>query len=136
MVKLILDADASIKLSKISLIVVLSNAFEIILTKEVYEEQVVVGLKKGYSDAKRVETLVKSKKIGVKEVESVYDDSKLGKGEKSVIDFCLSVGVELVVSDDEAFLKVLDGFINSLYSCSRYYTYAGNTYEINKGGRH
>ena len=42
MVKLILDADASIKLSKISLIVVLSNAFEIILTKEVYEEQVVV----------------------------------------------------------------------------------------------
>ena len=77
MVKLILDADASIKLSKISLIVVLSNAFEIILTKEVYEEQVVVGLKKGYSDAKRVETLVKSKKIGVKEVESVYDDSKL-----------------------------------------------------------
>jgi predicted nucleic acid-binding protein len=108
-VKLILDADASIKLSKISLIVVLSNAFEIILTKEVYEEQVVVGLKKGYSDAKRVETLVKSKKIGVKEVESVYDDSKLGKGEKSVIDFCLSVGVELVVSDDEAFLKVLDG---------------------------
>jgi len=53
--------------------------------------------------------LVKSKKIGVKEVKSVYDDSKLGKGEKSVIDFCLSVGVELVVSDDEAFLKFLDG---------------------------
>lgn len=109
MVKLILDADASIKLSKISLIAELSNAFEIVLTKAVYEEQVVVGLKKGYSDAKRVETLVKSKKIGVKEVESIYDDSKLGKGEKSVIDYCLSVGVDLVVSDDEAFLKVLDG---------------------------
>jgi len=40
----------------------------------------------------------------VKEVESVYDNSKLGKGEKSVIDYCLSIGVDLVVSDDEAFL--------------------------------
>jgi len=47
-VKLILDADASIKLSKIRLIWELANAFEIILTKEVYEEQVVVGRKKGF----------------------------------------------------------------------------------------
>jgi predicted nucleic acid-binding protein len=108
-VKLILDADAAIKLSKIGLIWELANAFEIILTKEVYEEQVVVGLKKGYSDAKRVDILVKSKKIGVKEVESIYDDSKLGKGEKSMVDYCLSVGADLVVSDDEASLKVLDG---------------------------
>ena len=108
MVKLILDADASIKLSKISLIEELVNAFEIILTKEVYEEQVVVGLKKSYPDASRVEGLVKSGKIRVKEVESVYDDPKLGKGEKSVINYCLSVGADLVVSDDEAFLKVLD----------------------------
>ena len=51
LVKLILDADASIKLSKISLIEELADAFVIVLTKEVYEEQVVVGLKKGYPDA-------------------------------------------------------------------------------------
>ena len=49
------------------------------------------------------------KKIRVKEVESVYANPKLGKGERSVIDYCLSIGVDLVVSDDEAFLKVLDG---------------------------
>lgn len=75
MVKLILDADASIKLSKIHLIAELANAFEIILTKEVYEEQVVVGLKKDYPDASRVEALVKSERIRVKEVASIYDDS-------------------------------------------------------------
>ena len=104
LVKLILDADASIKLSKISLIAELANAFEIILTKEVYEEQVVVGLKKDYPDASRVEALVKSERIRVKEVASIYDDSKLGKGEKSVIDYCLLIGADQVVSDDEAFL--------------------------------
>jgi hypothetical protein len=108
MIKLILDADASIKLSKISLIEELADAFVIILTKEVYEEQVVVGLKKGYSDAKRVDTLVKSQKIEVIEVASTYDDHKLGKGERSVINCWLSVGADLVVSDDEAFLRVLD----------------------------
>ncbi|MCK4458717.1 MAG: hypothetical protein KAU52_03215 [Methanosarcinales archaeon] len=44
----------------------------------------------------------------MKEVESIYDNSRLGKGERSVVDYCLSVGADLVVSDDEAFLKVLD----------------------------
>ena len=107
-VKLILDADASIKLSKISLIGALADAFVVVLTKEVYEEQVVVGLKKGYSDAQRVDTLVKSKKIEVKDVQRIYDDSRLGRGERSVIDYYLSIGADLIVSDDEAFLKVLD----------------------------
>ncbi len=79
-VKLILDADASIKLSKISLIGELADAFVIVITKEVYEEQVVVGLKKGYPDAQRVDTLVKSKKIEVKDVQRIYADSRLGRG--------------------------------------------------------
>ena len=67
------------------------RSFVIVITKEVYEEQVVVGLKKGYPDAERVDTLVKSKKIEVKDVQRIYDDSKLGRGERSVIDHYLSV---------------------------------------------
>lgn len=94
--------------SKISLIGALAVAFVVVLTKEVYEEQVVVGLKKGYSDAQIVDTLVKSGKIEVKNVQRIYDDSRLGRGERSVIDYFLSVGADLIVSDDEAFLKVLD----------------------------
>lgn len=46
MIKILLDADASIKLTKVSIIEILASGFEVFLTREVYEEHVVAGLKR------------------------------------------------------------------------------------------
>ena len=109
---ILLDADASIKLTKISIIEKLADTFNIILTEDVYREQVIVGLKKGYPDAENVNQLVKSGKIQVKglkkHIDSISRNRKLGKGEKSIIHYYLVKGADLICSDDEAFIRVLD----------------------------
>ncbi len=113
MVKILLDADASIKLTKISIIEIIASGFEVFLTREVYEEHVVAGLKRNYDDAEKMEYLVSNGKITVTEVtekSSVYENYKLGRGEKSVINCYLVNDIDLIVSDDEAFLKILDNY--------------------------
>jgi len=111
MIKIMLDADASIKLTKISIIETFATGFEVFLTREVYEEHVVSGLKRNYEDAKKMEYLVSNGKITVTDItekSSVYDNFKLGRGEKSVINNYMINNIDLIVSDDEAFLKILD----------------------------
>ena len=113
MMTILLDADASIKLTKISIIEILALGFEIILTSEVYDEQVIAGLKRNYEDAAKMEKLVADKKVAVVEVtekSSVYESFRLGRGEKSVMNYCLTNDVDMIVSDDEAFLKIPDNY--------------------------
>lgn len=113
MMTILLDADASIKLTKISIIGILTSGFEIILTSEVYDEQVIAGLKRNYEDAAKMEKLVADKKVAVVEVtekSSVYESFRLGRGEISVMNYCLTNDVDMIVSDDEAFLKILDNY--------------------------
>lgn len=108
--KLILDADASIKLTKIGFIEILTFGFEVLLTDVVYDEHVVTGIKKNYPDAKEMERLVSLKKVGIvwtKEETSVLDNLNLGRGEISIIKHCLENHADVVVSDDAAFLRVL-----------------------------
>ena len=107
--KILLDADAAIKLTKISIIEKFASCFKVILTAEVYAEQVTAGLKRGLPDAERMEKLVSGEKVAVVDVdEGAYDNYRLGKGETSVINHFLASDIDLIVSDDEAFLKVLD----------------------------
>ena len=111
--KILLDADASIKLTKISIIETFASGFEVIITADVYDEQVTAGLKRNYPDAKKMEKLVSDGKVTVvKSTEKpfVYDSLRLGRGEKSVIDYYLTNDVDLIISDDEAFLKILDNY--------------------------
>lgn len=113
MITILLDADASIKLTKISLIGILASGFGILITSEVYDEQVIAGLKRNYEDAAKMEKLVADKKVAVVEVtekSSVYESFRLGRGEKSVMNYCLTNDVDMIVSDDEAFLKILDNY--------------------------
>ncbi len=113
MMKILLDADASIKLAKVSIIETFASGFEVIITDEVYGEQVTAGLKRNYPDAKKMEKLVSDGKVTVvksTEKSSVYDSFGLGRGEKSVINYYLTNDVDLIISDDEAFLKILDNY--------------------------
>lgn len=113
MIKILLDADASIKLTKISIIGALASGFEILLTSEVHDEHVTAGLKRNYEDAKKMEKLVADKKVAVVEVtekSSVYENFRLGRGEISLMNYCLTNDVDMIVSDDEAFLKKLDNY--------------------------
>jgi predicted nucleic acid-binding protein len=109
--KLILDADASIKLTKIGFIEILSSGFEVLLTDVVYDEHVVTGMKKNYADAKEMERLVSRKKVSIvrtREETPVLDSLNLGRGEISIIKYCLENDVDVVVSDDAAFLRALN----------------------------
>ena len=58
MVKILLDADASIKLTKVGVIEIFVSGFEVILTSEVYDEHVTAGLTRNYPDAKKMDKLV------------------------------------------------------------------------------
>lgn len=113
-IRILLDADASIKLTKIGIIETFVFGFEVILTNEVYDEHVIAGLNRGYQDAKIMEKLVAEGKVFVADVAekpSAFDKFILGRGEKSVINYYLGDNnIDLIVSDDEAFLKVLDRF--------------------------
>ena len=111
MMKILLDADASIKLTKIGIIESFASGFHVILTSEVYEEQVTAGLKRNLDDAKRMEKFVSHGIITVakkRDRPDVCENSRLGEGEKSVINHYLANDIDLIVSDDEAFLKELD----------------------------
>ena len=113
MMKILLDADASIKLAKIGIIETFASGFEVIITADVYREQVTTGLKRNYPDAKKMEKLVSDGKVAVvksTEKSSVYDSLTLGRGEKSVINYYMANDVDLIISDDEAFLKILDNY--------------------------
>ena len=113
MVRILLDADASIKLTKVGVIETFVSGFEVILTSEVYDEHVTAGLNRNYPDAKEMDKLVSDGKVIVAEVGNdphVYDNFRLGRGEKSVLNYFQVNDIDLIVSDDEAFLKILDQF--------------------------
>ena len=62
---------------------------------------------------KKMEKLVSDGKIIVvksPEKSSAYNNFRLGCGEKSVIDYYMANDVDLIISDDEAFLKILDNY--------------------------
>ncbi len=108
--RIMLDADASIKLTKIGLIEILASGFKIAITDIVYDEHVIAGLKKNYPDAIQMKRLVSEGKIEVvpvKNKKSVYNGSYLGRGEISIIIYCLENDVEVIVSDDAAFLRIM-----------------------------
>jgi predicted nucleic acid-binding protein len=108
--RIMLDADASIKLTKIGLIEILASGFEIAITDVVYDEHVIAGIKRNYPDAIQMKRLVLEGKIDVvpiKDKASAYDSLNLGRGEISIIKYCLENDVEVIVSDDAAFLRII-----------------------------
>ena len=102
--RFILDADASIKLTKIGLIEILASEFNLILTDVVYDEHVIVGMNNNYPDAKIMKELVLKGDVIVEHVDneySIYDDFNLDRGETSLLKYCIQNEFDLIISDDE-----------------------------------
>jgi predicted nucleic acid-binding protein len=110
--KILLDADASIKLTKIGLIEILASEFILIMTDVVYDEHVNIGMKNNYPDAAIMKELVSQGAITVGRTENGYSsinsDFNLDRGEASLLNYYVHNEVDLIVSDDEKFLKALN----------------------------
>jgi len=114
MIIFVLDSDGLIKLVKASIIEALLKDFSCFISKEVYEEVVMEGKKRLYEDSFAIESLVGKKMLKVKEIKKDKKASKilkdifeLGKGERSTLYLFFNLKADAIISDDNAFLKVL-----------------------------
>ncbi len=121
--KIILDSDGLIKLQKSGLLKLLASRCDCIIPEAVYKESVVDGKKGLYEDAFLIEDIVQEKidRIKIddnkKNLEKISKDKleSLGKGEKETFHLYFQEQADAIVSDDRAFLKVLDRFSNVKY---------------------
>lgn len=97
--KIVMDSDALIKLTKSGAKELIAEFFEVSIPRRVYEETVIEA--EGYPDAKEIDKNVKAKKIKVKEA------SRATRGEMAVLDLYKRGDYDLLVSDDNRFLKQL-----------------------------
>jgi hypothetical protein len=100
--KIAVDSDALIKLTKAGLKDLIVNNLEVIIPEKVYEETVKIPKTKGFPDALEIDKNVNAGKISVKET------SREEKGEFEVVNLYKSGDFKAVVSDDRKFLKKLD----------------------------
>ncbi len=103
MYKLLLDSDALIKISKADFLDKLVQNFDVIMTKDVYQESVTEGKKGFYQDADKIEKLVKEGHIVI--IKAINKRKKpkqsFGAGETSV--FRAYRKNNLIVTDDLKF---------------------------------
>ncbi|HSD58496.1 MAG TPA: hypothetical protein VLB04_09970 [Methanotrichaceae archaeon] len=97
--KIVMDSDALIKLTKSGAKELITECFKVAIPERVYEETVIEA--EGYPDAKEIDKNVKAKKIEVKEA------TKAARGEIAVLDLYKRGNYDLLVSDDNRFLKHL-----------------------------
>jgi len=112
---IILDADGLIKLSKIGLVPLLAKSYSCIITKEVFKETVEKGKKHFYEDAFILEDYVNRGIVKVVAAKPVFKAKKLlqevhslGEGEKSTLCLFYTQNALAIVSDDVAFLNLLN----------------------------
>lgn len=121
--KIILDSDGLIKLQKAGLLELLASRCDCIIPEAVYKESVVEGKKGLYEDAFLIEEIVHEKIDRIEidkptdEMEEIDKDKirSLGEGEKEVFRLYVQEEADAVVSDDRAFLNMLDRSENIEY---------------------
>ncbi len=105
--KLLLDADATIKLNRAGVLAALVGAFDCTVPTSVYDEVVTRGKTKLHQDAEVIEEIISGTVIIVSTPEHRQPELGLGAGEIGILDL-LSGGQDgMVVSDDRRFLAVL-----------------------------
>ena len=94
-----LDSDALIKLTKSGAKELITENFDVTIPERVYEKTVTEAA--AYPDAQEIDRNVETRRIEVKKT------SHTERGEMAVLDLFKSGGYDLLVSDDNRFLKHL-----------------------------
>lgn len=103
--RLILDADAIIKLNRAGILADVVQAYECLITQSIYEEVVLVGRAKGYVDAEPIDgILIHARHI---DVEGNIERTGLGRGERSILVALRAWPESAVVTDDHRFMSAL-----------------------------
>ena len=97
--KIVMDSDALIKLTKSGAKELITENFDVTIPERVYEETVTEAA--AYPDAQEIDRNVEARRIEVKKT------SHTERGEMAVLDLFLRGGYDLLVSDDNRFLKHL-----------------------------
>jgi hypothetical protein len=97
--KIVMDSDALIKLTKSGAKELITENFDVTIPERVYEETVTQGM--AYPDAQEIDRNVDARRIEVKKT------SRTERGEMAVLDLFKRGGYDLLVSDDNRFLKHL-----------------------------
>jgi len=105
--KAVADSTPLIYFAKIGRLSLLKFYSEIFIPKAVYEETVVKGLKKGFLDAKIIQSEIEKGAIKVKELskeeqkeaQELMKFAEIGKGEAEAIILAKSLNAELILDD-------------------------------------
>ena len=90
------------------------NSFQCSITEEVYDETVIRGMERAHDDAYEINELVKEGKLKVeniknnKLVENMFENRTFGVGECSTLHLFHNSDAKVIVTDDRAFLNLLD----------------------------
>lgn len=110
---IVLDSDALIKLTKAGCLGKILSTIDCFISREVYEETVISGMKRCYEDAFLIDGLVRGGKLTIEETrnnemaQNILKGSKLGKGENSTLHLFFNKNASAIISDDRAFLSIL-----------------------------
>ena len=105
--RLLLDADALIKLNRAGVLLLIAETFECVIPDEVYREAVINGKKRGYPDAEEIDKVIEAgmEVISVAPVPRRY--AGLDAGESAVLSLVSREETQVVVSDDRQFVNLL-----------------------------
>ena len=106
MYKFLIDSDALIKISKAGFLGTLTENFDVLITKEIYEETVIEGKTGFYQDADKIESLVQNGKIKILKVRHKKNSNlNFGKGELSILN--IHKKDSLIITDDLRFTSYM-----------------------------
>lgn len=107
MIRLIIDADAAIKLYRSGILAVVVGAFHCEIPEAVYNEVVTQGKRRLYQDAEAIESIIAGKVTIVATSGTIKSEMGLGAGESGILEVLQEKPELIVVSDDRRFLTVL-----------------------------
>ena len=111
--EIVLDSDGLIKLTKSGCLMKILNSFQCSITEEVYDETVIRGMERAHDDAYEINGLIKEGKLKVENInnkllENMLENRTFGVGECSTLHLFHNSDAKVIVTDDRAFLNLLD----------------------------
>ena len=111
--QVVLDSDGLIKLAKASILQVLVRVWKCLIPRAVYSETVERGIHFGYPDALTIRDalhadMVRPRARDPRATALLQGKRHLGRGELDALHLLLASRADAIVSDDSAFVSVLD----------------------------